>query len=194
MIFDGPWAIIDPCAEESGWEGIPTYRSVEQAVSKHGPQPYIPAIADPRAKHRLIEEMRSAHLPLAAPLIHPRAYVHRTAKIGQGCVVYPTACISHSVVLEECVYVLFGCSIGHEVHIGPRATLSPAVVISGNVTVEAGVFFGTTCCVYQGLRIGENCRLGMGSILTESLPARTNAMTNPRLMKLPLEEKKMEEQ
>lgn len=189
MLFEGPWAFVDPHATEDRWNGITIYRSLEQAIEKNGPRACLPAIAEPRAKGKLLDEMKSAGLPLAASLIHARAYIHPTASIADGCVIYPAACISHSVVLEVCVHVLFSCSVGHDVRLGTCVTLSPAVAISGHVKVGAETFFGTNSSVFERLTIGERCRLSMGSILTEDLPARTNAMTNPRLMKLPIEDK-----
>jgi sugar O-acyltransferase (sialic acid O-acetyltransferase NeuD family) len=189
MIFNGPWAIVDPHAQERVWHDVPIYTRIEEAVQRHGARPYMPAVAEPRVKRRIMQEAAACALPLAPALIHPQAYVHPSAGIAAGCAIYPGACISHSTVLEECVSVLFQCSVGHDVRLGALSTLSPAVAISGNVTVGPRVFFGTNCAVRQGVTIGEGCRVGMGSILVEDLPAHTNALTNPRLIKLAVEDR-----
>ena len=54
--------------------------------------------------------------------------------------------------------------------IGDHAYLSPGVVLSGQVTVEADVFLGAGAIVLPGLRIGRAAVVAAGAVVTADVP------------------------
>lgn len=188
MLFgERAWAFVDPHFPEPQWHGIPVYRDFDNLPAALRTAPYIAAVAETALKRRLDEEALAAGHHAAAPLVHENAYVHQTAELGAGTVIYPMGVVSHSAVIGRCAQVSFHCSVAHDVVFGDHVTLSPHVALSGNVRLGHRVFCGTNVAVREKLTIGDDSRVGMGVSLVESLPARTNALGQTKLIKLPLE-------
>lgn len=182
MVFDGPFTFVDHTSQADSWQGIPILKDMEEAARTVATQ-FVPGVGDPRIKKTLVDRALALGLSPAPALIHPQAYVHRTAEIAPGAVIYPTTAVSHSVVVEEFAVVNLQCSIGHDARIGRLSTLSPAVAISGHVTVGEGSYIGTGAAVREKVSIGAWSQLSMGAILLEDLPPETNAFYFARLMK-----------
>lgn len=56
-------------------------------------------------------------------------------------------------------------SIGHDTTIGDYNEFMTATRISGMVTIGQFNYFGVNCCVLQGLKIGNEVKIGAGSAL-----------------------------
>jgi acetyltransferase-like isoleucine patch superfamily enzyme len=59
-------------------------------------------------------------------------------------------------------------SLGHDVKIGNRNVLNPAVRISGDCRVGDDNFFGVQSIILQGITIGNNTRVGASSVVIKT--------------------------
>jgi D-alanine-D-alanine ligase len=69
--------------------------------------------------------------------------------------------------------------VEHECVIGDHAYLSPGVILSGQVMVEAGAFLGAGAVVLPGLRIGAGAVVAAGAVVTADVPAGQTVMGVP---------------
>lgn len=102
-------------------------------------------------------------------LIHPLAYVSKSAKIGLGCIIYPNVTIGPSVDLGSQVLVLFGANISHDTKIGDFTIVAGGVQISGFCNIDENCYFGTGASLRERVRVGNEVVLGMGAVATKDL-------------------------
>lgn len=88
-----------------------------------------------------------------------------TFSIGRGNIIQGMCCVSCDVKIGNFNIMNGSVDIGHDVTIGSYNTFMPAVRVSGNVNIEDFNFFGINSIVLQQLKVGNNVRLGAGSVL-----------------------------
>ncbi|HAV03288.1 MAG TPA: acetyltransferase, partial [Chryseobacterium sp.] len=67
----------------------------------------------------------------------------------------------------------------HDTIIKDYCSFMPSVNISGEVTIEQGVYAGTGTKIINLLEIGENTIIGAGAVVSKSLPANCTAVGIP---------------
>jgi len=67
------------------------------------------------------------------------------------------------------VAINFHCTIGHDVNLGSYSILSSHTDLTGGVTVEQAVFFGSGARVIPNVTIGTNSIIGAGSTVIRSV-------------------------
>lgn len=92
-------------------------------------------------------------------LVHPRAYVARSAAVGRGSVVMAGAIVDRASRLGEATVVWPGVCINHDCQIGDNTFVSPSAVLCGFVRVGAHSFIGA------GAAIADHCQLPESSFL-----------------------------
>jgi len=126
----------------------------------------ILAIGDNRLRHELAQKLSGW---LWATILHPRAYVHTTAKIGVGTVIFAGAIVQPDVEIGDHVIVNTGASVDHDCRIGDFVHLAPGVRLAGEVTVGEGALIGIGTSVLPGVRIGAWAVVGAGAVVTEDV-------------------------
>jgi len=112
-------------------------------------------------------------------LVHPRAYVAPSARLGRGIAVLPGAVVNTDVVLGDNVTVYSGAIVEHDSVIGDHVHLSPGVHIAGGVRIEAEAFVGIGASIIQGIRIGVGAVIGAGAAVIRDVPAGSTAVGVP---------------
>jgi sugar O-acyltransferase (sialic acid O-acetyltransferase NeuD family) len=103
---------------------------------------------------------------LATPsLIHPRAVVARSARVGAGSVVFPGSVLGAGVAVGENAVIYSGVVAEHGCRIADHAYLSPAAVLAGEVTVERGAFVGAGAVILPGVVIAEDAVVAAGAVV-----------------------------
>jgi UDP-3-O-[3-hydroxymyristoyl] glucosamine N-acyltransferase len=74
--------------------------------------------------------------------------------------------------------------VAHDCVIGDFVTFAPSVKCNGNVTIEDHAYIGTGASIIQGkknkpLTIGRGAVVGMGAVVTKSVPAGVTVVGNP---------------
>jgi sugar O-acyltransferase (sialic acid O-acetyltransferase NeuD family) len=121
-------------------------------------------------------------LRVATPtLIHPRATVSRTCKIGDGVVIFPSVVLGAAVEVGDNVVLYSGVIAEHDCRIAAHAYLSPGVILAGNVRVGAGAFIGLGAGVPPGSMVPEGARVRALTFVTgdpaEDRPAKPKGST-----------------
>ncbi len=94
---------------------------------------------------------------------------------------------NHNLVILDCAKVTFG----DNVFIGPNCgfytaghpldveTRNSGLEFAKPISVGNNVWFGGNVCVMPGVRIGDNCVIGAGSVVTKDIPPDSVAAGNP---------------
>jgi UDP-3-O-[3-hydroxymyristoyl] glucosamine N-acyltransferase len=72
--------------------------------------------------------------------------------------------IENNVKIDDKVF------IAHNVLIGDSSMIIAESEISGSVHIGQRTWLGPNCCVINGISIGSNCFIGLGTVVTKSLP------------------------
>ena len=132
--------------------------------------PLVIGVGSNRARQALTQRIAGEFISV----VHPRAVVHPSAKIGAGSVVFAGAVIQPDTVLGEHVIVNTSASLDHDCRIGKFAHVGPGVHVCGGVDIGEGALLGVGSAVIPGRRVGEWVVLGAGSVVTKDVePGQT---------------------
>lgn len=133
------------------------------------------------ALSRRAELFRLVHeCGLAAPaLVHPRAVLARSCRVGDGSVVFGGCVLGAGVEVGVNGVCYGGVIVEHDCRIADHCYLSPGVVLSGQVIVEPGAFLGAGAVVVPGVRIGAGAIVAAGAVVIEDVPAGTTVLGVP---------------
>lgn len=103
-------------------------------------------------------------------LIHPDTFLgRRRVEFGPGTVLFAQVGLTNHITLGRHVHVNRGSTVGHDSVLGDYVTVSPHTCISGNVTAEDEVFFGTASVANPGVRIGAGATVGSGGVVVRDV-------------------------
>lgn len=112
-------------------------------------------------RRELFDLIRSGGLQTPA-LVHPRASVSRSARVGAGSVVCAGVVLGPGVEVGENVVLYGNVTVEHGCRIDDHAYLAPGVILCGDVHIEAGVFLGAGAIVLPGVVMGKDAMLSAG--------------------------------
>lgn len=106
-----------------------------------------------------------------------RVIVDEDVEIGQLCVIARGSLedtrIDAGVKIDDQSY------IAHNVVIGRDSLLMSGSRLNGRVRVGARCWIGTAAIVREGIHLGDDAIIGMGSVVTRNVPANATAFGNP---------------
>jgi len=152
----------------AGFAGLPQLGTIKAYAPDPGHE-LVMAIGAPEGKRAVAEHLLAAGAQFAT-LLHPRAWICASARIGRGVVTGPFAYAGAGAGVGEFVTHGVYAGIAHDVRVGDYCTLSGHVDLTGGVQVGASAFFGTGARVLPKLKIGDGCRIGAGAVVVRSVP------------------------
>ncbi len=140
----------------------------------------IVGIGDARIRQKLVES-----LPIEwITAIHPRAFVHESAKLGAGTVVFAGAVVQPHVSVGCHVIVNTSASIDHDCQIGDYVGVGPGAHLSGTVCVEDRSLLGTGSSVIPNIRIEADVTVGAGTVVIHDVPRGCTVVgPSPRIVR-----------
>ncbi len=140
-------------------------RGIQQAVNGIG------GITDPTQRKAAFDRLRTGGFTCPV-IIHPTAFVERSAKLHDGVQVF-----AHAYVGSECE-IGFGCLINygailaHDCILGECATISPGALLAGGVKIGAGTRVGMGATINIDLTIGCDSLIGNNATVKADVPDR----------------------
>lgn len=172
--------VDDGVKERSTVCGYPVLGGFDFFRSHSGRTGIVIGFADCAAKeaaYNSIKEIRPGfYFPV---IIHPGSYISPRAALDEGAVVSRGCFVSVETRLGKCVLLSNKCEVAHDSTVGDFASLMPSVNISGNVAVGKRTFVGVRAAVRQGLIIGSDAVIGMGSTVIKDVPDGCTAVGTP---------------
>lgn len=136
-------------------------------------------LADPRAKERRYHALKQNPLISFPTVIHPRALIRAYTTIQEGVVIVADCHVSVNVHIGRCVLLDDSATIGHDVAIGDFSSILPQAAVSGNIDIGARCLLGVGCMLRQGISVGADAVVGMGSVVLRDVPPEAIVYGNP---------------
>lgn len=150
-----------------------------ELVSRTSPVAVLMGLADPGVKASLYGKLSLNPQVTFPVLVHPLAHVGPSAALGAGTVISPYCSVSVDAVLGLCSFFNVGSQIGHDSILGDFGSVMPHVDVSGNVTVGPRTLIGAGARILQGLSIGSDVTIGIGSVVLNNVLDRCTVMGYP---------------
>ena len=144
------------------WDNLSKFRSL-------GISNAVLAVGDNIERHNLFGLLEESGFSIPT-LVHPGAFVDKSAILGRGCVVCVGAIICADVKLGSNVLVNTGAIVDHETVVEDDVHIGSGTKIAGRVKIGQKSFLGMGATVIDKKKIGRNVVLGAGSVLVDNLP------------------------
>lgn len=145
---------------------------------KKGVRAAAVGVGDTAARARLRRMLLDLGFTLP-PLVHPRAVVASSARLGPGAQVMAGAVVNAGARIGAGVVVNTGAVIEHDCVLGDDCFIGPRAALGGTVTVGEGAFIGLGACVLPGLRVGKRALVGAGAVVARDVRAGARAWGVP---------------
>ncbi|MGN7100560.1 acetyltransferase [Ralstonia holmesii] len=112
------------------------------------------------------------------------AVVMDDVQIGEGAILCPFVTLTSNVRIGRHFHANLYSYVAHDCVIGDFVTFAPGVHCNGNIIVEDHAYIGTGAILRQGhadspLIIGHGAVVGMGAVVTKSVPPGVTVVGNP---------------
>lgn len=106
------------------------------------------------------QRLQALGWPLPA-LVHPRAYVARTANIAFGAMVMACAVVDRKATIGEASVLWPGAIVNHDSTVGVNSFLSPGAVVCGHASLGSHCFVGATAVLADESAVPDGSVLRM---------------------------------
>lgn len=106
------------------------------------------------------------------------------SEIAEGAALSPFVTITSNIKIGKCFHANLYSYVEHDCVIGDFVTFAPSVKCNGNIHIEDHAYIGAGAVIKQGtpdqpLVIGCGAIVGMGAVVTKSVPAGVTVVGNP---------------
>lgn len=138
------------------------------------------AIGSPQVIKKIVEKTSNSHIDFPN-LIHPEVYFadEITLSMGRGNVIVRGCSYSCDVSIGDFNQFNSISALAHDVKVGSYNVFMPLVRVSGGTRIGDMNFFGIGAVILQNLLIGNNTRIGAGSLLMRKTKDGYLYMGNP---------------
>jgi acetyltransferase EpsM len=116
-------------------------------------------------------------------IIHPKAYVSSSSKIGTGSIVFANSYIGPNVTIGNYTIINTNSVVEHGSQIDNHSVVAPSVTIAGNVTIGRETFIGMSASISENLSIGDKCVIAANSFVNTSIKNGVSVFGTPARMK-----------
>lgn len=141
------------------------------------------AIADGRTRQRIATECASDGVGFFDTRASQIALMD-DVEIGEGAIISPFVAITSNVRIGRHFQANLYSYVEHDCVVGDFVTLAPGAKCNGNVVIEDLAYIGSDATIKQGkpgnpLVIGRGAVVGMGAVVTRSVPPGATVVGNP---------------
>lgn len=178
----GAWeeiVFIDDTVEEGIFKGLKRmpFESFCRTYDKENTE-VIVALGEPEYRKILYDKVRNEGYSFAN-LIHPKAWISPSAKIGRGIILKTDVLISCDATVGDNVGIEAFVTVGHDCVVSTHCYIAPGVLMGGGSEIGTKSYIGTNVAIKEKTKIGSNSVVGMGSVVQRDIPDNVIAMGNP---------------
>lgn len=172
---------VDDVNEKHGVSssGIPiTSRSL---IDKYGEAKILAVPGSPVSYKNRVDHITGLNVNPArfAKVIHPRATVSSSARLGYNVLVMPGVVLTSNCEIGNHVCILPGTIVHHDSRIGDYTMLGSGVIVAGHVKVGDNAYIGSGSRLKNNIEIGAYSLVGMGSNVLKSTREHALVYGNP---------------
>ncbi len=149
-----PLCFIDDFSTSNKLSSIPIV-SLANAVKQYGNEIEIllgVGYSNLSERLKLIEKLRTLNLKLFT-LIHPTAYISKSARINCGAIIMQNSCVSQGASIGEATVLWPMSNISHDCKINENCFLSPGSTICGFSEVGHSSFIGANATIVDNVNV-----------------------------------------
>ena len=139
----------------------------------------VPGSPDTYLERKKIIESLGVPASRFATVIHPGAFVSKSARLGRNVLVMAGVVIGPNVRLGDHVCLLPNSVIHHESEVGDFTLIGSNVTVAGRVRVGENCYIGSGSSILQDVQIKKRTMVGMASNVIRSVPAESKVAGNP---------------
>ena len=166
--------ILDDIPENQGRVllGAKVIGRIEDAPRLKGCR-FVNGISSIASFRRIPEVIRRSAVPrdAFATIVHPRATVASSARVGAGTAILAGSVICPEAALGDHVIVLQNTTVNHHTRVGDFTTLSAGITILGYIEIGANAFVGGGSTLAPMVKVGDGAVVGAGSVVIRDVPA-----------------------
>lgn len=141
------------------------------------------AIANSRVREKIAQRLEQDGIQLWSIQADNVVFMDQ-ANIAAGAALSPFVTITSNIQIGKCFHANLYSYVEHDCVIGDFVTFAPGVKCNGNIHIEDHAYIGAGVMIKQGtpdqpLVIGRGAVVGMGAVVTKSVPAGVTVVGNP---------------
>jgi sugar O-acyltransferase (sialic acid O-acetyltransferase NeuD family) len=130
----------------------------------------IVAIGDNYTRSSLVKEILNIKPDFKfVNAIHPSVTFGKRLTIGSGCVMMAGTIVNNDCKIGDHCFLATKSSLDHDSTIQNFSSLSPGVTTGGRVYIGECTAIGIGATILHYRRIGQNCVIGAGSVVTKDI-------------------------
>lgn len=163
----------------NGWRVI----SIKEFIENPGEKAFNVAIADSRVRERIVNLLVGAGgAPFSVSAANSLALSGNI--IGEGAIFCPFTTVTSNARIGKFFHANIYSYVAHDCVIGDYVTFAPNVQCNGRVIIEDHAYVGAGAIIRQGtderpITIGCGAVIGMGAVVTKSVPAGATVVGSP---------------
>jgi UDP-perosamine 4-acetyltransferase len=126
----------------------------------------------------VLDAIEAAGLALPT-LVHPAAFVSRSATLAPGAQVMPRASVGPNAQVGRGVLVNTAATLDHDVIIADGSVIDPGAVLTGRVRVGREVEVGSGAVLIPDSVVGDNAVVGAGAVVVRPVEAGATVVGVP---------------
>jgi sugar O-acyltransferase (sialic acid O-acetyltransferase NeuD family) len=173
---------VDLSPVEKTVNGFPVI-SEEEFFSRSEPKWFNVAIARADIRRKIVSEcINKGAIPLT--LKADSVLDLGNNAIGEGAILSPFSGVTVNSTIGRFFHANIYSYVAHDCEIGDFVTFAPGVKCNGNVRIEDDVYIGAGVIIRNGspgspIVIGRGAVVGMGAVVTKSVPPGATVVGNP---------------
>lgn len=157
--------------------------TAEAFLAAGGERRFNIAIADHATRRRIAQAFAAAG---AEPfdVVAANSVQLEGNRIGAGAILCPFTMVTSNATIGRFFHANLYSYVAHDCVIGDYVTFAPGVMCNGRVRIEDHAYIGTGAILREGsperpMVIGAGAVVGMGAVVTKSVPAGATVIGNP---------------
>jgi sugar O-acyltransferase (sialic acid O-acetyltransferase NeuD family) len=144
------------------------YHEIDKLKLKEEVDYCIVGVGDNTDRRNYFEELKRVGFKFIN-VIHPTAYISKSAKLGIGLFIGPYVVINTQAIIGDNVIINSQALVEHDCIIEANAFISIGVKLAGGVRVENSAFIGAGAIILDNIKIGESSIVYAGSLVTKNI-------------------------
>lgn len=136
------------------------------------------SIGDVHTKVKIVEIIESKGASFIN-LIHPNVQINKTAKLGEGILVFHDVHVGSEAIIGNHVMLQSYAAIGHDAVIGEYCRIDPKASVIGGVKVGNRVTLHTVCVLNHKVTVGDDAVVGALSFVVRKVKPGTTVFGIP---------------